>query len=507
MPTPPGSNSAWPTAAGCWRRRRWRRSSPPRAATTRAASACGCAARSRRNTAAASMSMPARHPAPAWCSGCPTGKAMTSLLLIEDDADHGRGAGAALRTRRLRSAVVPATSPRRPRRCASGFSAVVSDVRLSDGLATHWFVGLPEVQRALPWFFLTGYGSVNDAVAAIRAGAREYLTKPFDIERLVHLVQEASSPAPAAPADAVLGISPAMRRVEALVHKVARQRVPVLLTGESGVGKEVAAQLIHQLGDRADKGEFVAVNCAAVPETMMEAEFFGYEKNAFTGAARQHRGYLERADGGTLFLDEVGELPASMQAKLLRALQERSFFRLGSERVTRSDFRIIAATNRDLHADMAAGTFREDLFYRLAVIRIGLPPLRERPEDIRWLTERMLQQLAVEQGRPVAMSEAFLRDVMGRTWKGNARELRSYLEEAVVLSEAGILDVPEAATRVATGESTPCRRARTGLRPPAGAWWKMPSGCTSGARWSAPRAASARRPICSASAARRCGKR
>ena len=204
----------------------------------------------------------------------------------------------------------------------------------------------------------------------------------------------------------------------------------------------MAAQLIHQWGDSTRKGEFIAVNCAAVPEAMMEAEFFGYEKNAFTGTARQHRGYLERAHGGTLFLDEVGELPASMQAKLLRALQERSFFRLGSEKVTRSDFRIIAATNRDLHADMSAGTFREDLFYRLAVIRISLPPLRERPEDIRWLTERMLAQLAAEQGRPVAMSEAFLRDVMARTWKGNARELRSYLEEAVVLSEAAILDVP-----------------------------------------------------------------
>ena len=161
----------------------------------------------------------------------------------------------------------------------------------------------------------------------------------------------------------------------------------------------------------------------------------------------------ERADGGTLFLDEVGELPASMQAELLRALQERSFFRLGSEKLTRSDFRIIAATNRDLHADMAAGSFREDLFYRLAVIRIGPPPLRERPEDIRWLTERMLQQLAAEQGRPVAMSEAFLRDVMARR-KGNARELRSYLEEAVVLSEAGILDVPEPATRSGRNDSS-----------------------------------------------------
>jgi DNA-binding NtrC family response regulator len=371
---------------------------------------------------------------------------MKSLLLIEDDPIMGESLVQRFELegfkvswcRRLAEAsgALPA-----------GFSAVISDVRLADGLATRWFMELPDTQRALPWFFLTGYGSVNDAVATVRAGAREYLTKPFDIERLVAMVQEASSPAEPPTDDSVLGVSPAMRHAEDLVRKVAKQRIPVLLTGESGVGKEVAAQLIHQQGDRAGKGQFVAVNCAAVPETMMEAEFFGYERNAFTGAARMHRGYLERADGGTLFLDEVGDLPPSMQAKLLRALQERSFFRLGSEQVTRSDFRIIAATNRDLHADMISGAFREDLFYRLAVIRIDLPPLRERPEDIRWLTEKMLQQLAIEQGRPVAMSEAFLRDVLGRTWKGNARELRSYLEEAVVLSEAGILDVPAPSTK------------------------------------------------------------
>jgi DNA-binding NtrC family response regulator len=371
---------------------------------------------------------------------------MKSLLLIEDDPIMGESLVQRFELEgfdvRWCRSLAEATEALR-----TGFSAVVSDVRLTDGLATHWFVELPDVHRAMPWFFLTGYGSVNDAVATIRAGAREYLTKPFDIERLVRLVHDSSSPSQPEPDDAVLGISPAMRRVEAVIRKIAKQRVSVLLTGESGVGKEVAALRVHQLGDRADKGEFIAVNCAAVPEAMMEAEFFGYEKNAFTGAARMHRGYLERADGGTLFLDEVGELPANMQAKLLRALQERSFFRLGSEKLTRSDFRIIAATNRDLHADMAAGTFREDLFYRLAVIRIDLPALRERPEDIRWLTERMLLQLAAEQGRPVAMSEAFLRDVLGRSWRGNARELRSFLEEAVILSEAGILDVPDTLPR------------------------------------------------------------
>ena len=323
---------------------------------------------------------------------------------------------------------------------AQTFAAVISDVRLSDGLATHWFRDLPDAVRAMPWFFLTGYGSVNDALATVRAGAREYLVKPFDIERLVTLVQQATDVQTRPQDDAVLGISPAMRQVESMVRRVADQRVSVLLTGESGVGKEVVAQLVHSLSGRP--GEFIAVNCAAIPETMLEAEFFGYEKGAFSGALRLHRGYLERAQGGTLFLDEVGDLPASMQAKLLRALQERCFFRLGAERTTHSDFRLLSATNRDLHADMHDGRFREDLFYRLAVIRIGLPPLRERPEDIRWLTERMLQQIALEQQRPLAMSEGFLHAMMARPWKGNARELRSFLEEAVVFSEAGILDAP-----------------------------------------------------------------
>lgn len=364
---------------------------------------------------------------------------MRSLLLIEDDSIMGESLVQRFQLegydvtwfRRLAEAPVTVGGP---------WDAVICDVRLPDGLATDWFAQLPGAARAMPWYFLTGYGSVNDAVAAIRAGAREYLTKPFDIERLVALIESAIGED--GPEDnAVLGVSPAMRRAEATVRKVARQRVSVLLTGESGVGKEVAAQLIHQLDPRSAQGEFIAVNCAAVPDTMLEAEFFGYEKGAFSGAQRLHRGFLERAHGGTLFLDEVGELPPGMQAKLLRALQERCFFRLGAEKTTSSDFRIVAATNRDLYAAMTSGAFREDLFYRLAVIRITLPPLRERPEDIRWLTERMLQQMALEQGRPLAVSEAFMRDLVGRPWRGNARELRSHLEQAVVLSEAGMLDV------------------------------------------------------------------
>lgn len=317
--------------------------------------------------------------------------------------------------------------------------AVVSDVRLPDGLATEWFTQLPAPVRQHPWFFLTGYGSVNDAVLALQAGARDYLTKPFDIEKLVALVLGALASTPQAAS--VLGVSMAMQRVEETVRKVARQRTSVLVTGESGVGKEVVAKLIHHLDPRAGKGEFVPVNCAAVPESLMEAEFFGYDKGAFTGAQRTHKGFVERAHGGTLFLDEVGDLPPSMQAKLLRVLQEKCFFRLGSEKTTHSDFRIVAATNRDLYAEMLAGRFREDLFYRLAVVRIEIAPLRERPEDIRWLTELILQQITSEQGIPIAMSEMFLRDLMSRNWRGNVRELRAHLEQAVVMSDEGVLDI------------------------------------------------------------------
>lgn len=367
---------------------------------------------------------------------------MTSILLIEDDPIMGESLSQRFELEGLKVQWCRRLGEARDA-LSSLPSAVVSDVRLPDGLATHWFVGLPATVRALPWFFLTGYGSVNDAVAAVRAGAREYLTKPFDIESLVAKIRDAVDLSVTQDDDALLGVSAAMRRVEAVVRKVALQKVSVLLTGESGVGKEVAAQLIHSLDPRAGKGAFVAVNCAAIPETMLEAEFFGYEKGAFSGAVRTHKGYLERAHQGTLFLDEVGELPASMQAKLLRALQEKCFFRLGAERTTQSDFRILAATNRDLYAEMNAGTFREDLFYRLAVIKVELPPLRERPEDIRWLAEKLLTQIVLEQGRPLALSEPFMRDLMRREWRGNVRELRSYLEEAVVLSDGGLLDLPE----------------------------------------------------------------
>lgn len=321
------------------------------------------------------------------------------------------------------------------------FAAIMSDVRLPDGVSTQWFAELPAIIRSIPWFFLTAHSSIEDAITATRFGAREYLTKPFDIEHLIELIKVCIPLTFVQFVDAPLGVSDTMRNIEKLANKVSEQRVPLLITGETGVGKEVLAKFVHNQNKRAKKGKFVAVNCAAIPENLLESEFFGYEKGAFSGAHKLHHGYLERANHGTLFLDEVGELPLSMQAKLLRALQEKTFSRLGSESVISSEFRLISATNRDLLEEMKAGRFREDFFYRLAVIRVDLPPLRRRPEDILWLTEKILEKIRLEQSRNISVSENFLRDLLKRPWRGNIRELQSYLEQATIMSDSGILDM------------------------------------------------------------------
>lgn len=377
---------------------------------------------------------------------------MNQLLLIEDDLIMGESLAQRLEIegyivfwcKRLSEA--KATD-------LMNFSAVISDVRLPDGIATKWFSELPVLARSIPWFFLTAHSSIEDAISATKNGAREYLTKPFDIELLIDIVKRSIPLTFVRFDDAPLGVSPAMRSVEKLVKKISQQRVALLISGETGVGKEVVAQYLYSQDVRSQTGKFIAVNCAAIPENLMESEFFGYEKGAFSGAHKVHHGYLERANNGTLFLDEVGELPLSMQAKLLRALQEKTFSRLGSESVTSSEFRLISATNRDLVAEMQAGRFREDFFYRLAVIRIDLPPLRERPEDILWLTEKILGKIRLEQSRPLAVSENFLRDLLKRPWRGNVRELQSYLEQATIMTDTGVLDMIIAESLSITNEA------------------------------------------------------
>lgn len=297
-----------------------------------------------------------------------------------------------------------------------------------------------------PSIVVTAFGTIPSAVQAMRSGAFEYVTKPFDLDTLKRMIESAvrgdkakkpTSRRPA-PKDESMFIaeSPAMKEVEDLVRQVADSRATVMIGGESGVGKEVVAQALHRLGSRST-APFVPVSCAAIPETLLEAELFGHEKGAYTGANAARAGRFEAADGGTLFLDEVGEIPLLMQSKLLRAVQEREIERLGANRSTKVDIRLVTATHRDLDAAVASGAFRLDLLYRLRVVEIFIPALRERTEDVLPLARLFLSRAAEREGRTaleigVSAEEALL----SHCWPGNVRELENVMERATVLAPA-----------------------------------------------------------------------
>jgi two-component system response regulator FlrC len=330
---------------------------------------------------------------------------------------------------------------------------VVSDLRMPglDGMA------LLAAARRLPdppaVILLTAYGTVPQAVEAMRLGAFDFVEKPLPspatlrrvVARALHGRAHPASPPTAeedSQADDYLAghmvAGPAMAEAVKLIRAVAPRDTTVLIAGESGTGKEVAARAIHALSRRA-AGPFVAVNSAAIPEGLVESELFGHEKGAFTGAAASRAGVFESAAGGTVFLDEIGELPAPVQAKLLRVLQERTVTRLGGQRQSEVDFRLVAATNRDLAALVRQGRFREDLFYRVAVLSLALPPLRDRPDDLEPLVRRFLREL--EPRRPVALTAAAWTRLRAHSWPGNVRELRNAVERALVLAGDAPLDV------------------------------------------------------------------
>ena len=375
-------------------------------------------------------------------------KAMdTSVYVVDDDASVRdavssliRSAG--FRVRTFESAHEFLATPR-----AEVPSCLVLDVHLPGLNGLDLQRELAKANVHIPIIFLTGHGDIPTSVRAIKAGALEFLTKPFADEDLLNAIrdgiaQDRRSRAVPQP-DGVIGSSRPWRQALAHAAKVAATEATVLLTGESGTGKEVIAQLIHATSRRAD-GPFVALNCAALPEALLESELFGYEKGAFTGAVVARPGRLEQAAGGTLFLDEVGEMSPAVQAKFLRVLQEREFQRLGGTRVQKANVRMIAATNRDLHAALGRGEFREDLYYRLHVFAISLPPLRERPEDIPALVEHFITALGpAVLGRPAAgiTREAHER-LLAHSWPGNVRELRNAVERALILSD-GRMITPE----------------------------------------------------------------
>jgi DNA-binding NtrC family response regulator len=318
--------------------------------------------------------------------------------------------------------------------CTAGPDLIVCDIELPDMSGEDVFLqALPRL-GGKPFLFVTAYGRIAQAVRLTKAGAVDYLTKPYEMLDLLERIARLIALRPKA--TGALGASQAMGQVEMLLRRVANIDSSLLLTGESGVGKEVAANFVHKISTRA-QGPFRAVNCAAIPSELIESELFGHEKGAFTGAQARHQGYVEQARNGILFLDEVGELPLPVQAKLLRLIQDRTFTRVGGEAAIKTGARLICATNTDLERAVAEGRFRGDLYYRINVISVVIPPLRDRRDDILPLAQKFMRDFA----------EAFARDIHGLTpaaeqallehpWCGNVRELRNCIERAVALSDA-----------------------------------------------------------------------
>ena len=326
------------------------------------------------------------------------------------------------------------------------YDAVICDIQLPDLNGEDLFVQLNESERELPPFvFITGYGAVDRAVRLLKLGAYDYLTKPLDIHALLQTVRDLCTRArPPASGEHTLGISSAMRAIEAMLPRLASGKTgSILITGESGVGKEAVAQTLHRLGDPGGQQPFVAVNCGALTETLLEAELFGYTKGAFTGAVRDKKGVFEQADGGTLFRDEIGEMSPVMQVKLLRAIQERTIVRVGAETPIAVSIRLVCATHQDFKKMVEAGRFREDLYYRIHVVHLHIPPLRERKDDILWLARRLLEARAVDgdhaSASPRSLSRAAEQALLDYPWPGNIRELKHCLERACILSTKPVL--------------------------------------------------------------------
>lgn len=325
------------------------------------------------------------------------------------------------------------------------FDAVALDMRMPGLDGPGLLEWLMNEGPSVPVVMMSAFGEVSDAVAAMKAGASDYLVKPFDPEELVLRLRRAVAARPqpgvatTAEEQLPMSVDPLMRPVITLLERAAPSDATILITGESGTGKEVAARYVHQKSARAT-GPFVAVNLGGLPETLIESELFGYERGAFTGADSRKIGLFETASGGTLFLDEIGEMPAVLQVKLLRALQEKKIQRLGGLGEIPVNLRIITATNRNLDDEVAAGRFREDLFYRINVIRVELPPLRKRPADIPWLAGLFLERMrGGSRGDITGMSEATLSALSAYAFPGNIRELENMMERALVLAEGPLL--------------------------------------------------------------------
>src|SRR5438874_4159223 len=406
---------------------------------------------------------------------------MAHVLLIDDDPvvvpEQVRQAFPAPRHR----VEVAGTGAEGLRQVGAGAPDVILlDLRLPDQSGLDVYQGIRRLDARIPVIFVTLAKGADAAIEAMKQGAYDYLFKPLDLHRLRLVVGEALEVGrrmrrPAVIAEtaadpdaegAIVGNCPAMLEVYKAIGRVAAQDVPVLITGESGTGKELVARAIYQHGSRA-KAPFLALNCAAIPEQLLESELFGHERGAFTGADRRRIGKFEQVSGGTLFLDEIGDMPLALQAKILRLLQEQSFERVGGNETVRTDVRLIAATHRDLTAWSAEGRFRPDLYYRLGVFTIHLPPLRERGDDLPMLVQHYLKRISRELGREIReVAPDALERLRNHPWPGNIRELQSVLKQALLQASGTVLlpaFLPEFPGEAGGAAAGPAPREERGL--------------------------------------------
>ncbi len=391
--------------------------------------------------------------------------AKSQILVVDDEADIRELLGLTLARMGLDAHCAATTTEAYALLAKNSYDLCLTDMRLPDGDGLTVVDYVAKHHPNLPVAVITAHGSTENAVAALKAGAFDYLAKPVSLDQLRTLVRSAlrlprssqqRSHAEGASAQSgeslLIGDSGPMRAVRAMIDRLARTQAPIHIGGESGSGKELAARLIHTQGSRSD-GPFVPVNCGAIPENLMESEFFGYKKGAFTGAAADREGFFQAASGGTLFLDEVAELPLPMQVKLLRAIQEKKVRKVGSTSEESVDVRIISATHRNLGEEVTHGKFRQDLYYRLNVIELRMPALREMREDIGRLAAAILKrQTAAGPGKAPNLSAAALERLVGYDFPGNVRELENVLERALAMTAGGEIraeDLQITPTRVA----------------------------------------------------------
>jgi DNA-binding NtrC family response regulator len=381
----------------------------------------------------------------------------TRLLVVEDEASMLRVIELQLASAGYQ--VVKATSAEEALRKleAGGIDLVLTDLKLPGMDGLELLARVRGQDASLPLIIMTAFGSIETAVRAMKAGASDYVLKPFALDELMITIDKVlelhnlrdenrrlkDELGRRYQFENIIGSSPPMQEVFAAVSRVAPTRATVLLLGESGIGKDLIARAVHHHSPRKDH-PFVKISCSALPENLMESELFGYEKGAFTGATTSRVGKFEQADGGTVFLDEIGDVPNAIQVKLLRVLQEREFERLGSNKTITVDVRVIAATNQDLHAALETGAFREDLYYRLNVVPISIPPLRERKADIPLLVEHFLTKYQEDTGgRVTGVTPAAMEKLISYHWPGNVRELENIMQRAMVMAQGSKIDLAD----------------------------------------------------------------